>query len=128
MGSTSNHCPRTLGRYSAVADTAEAFADALADWLQGVEAVSAFGRMKTDALARAVIDGHEQAVPSPTVTVAVMSVPHITSGAAVVIVPSCAFGPCAEPPRCGAWRSCSRINRRTRSFEVRIPTIRRPGG
>ena len=24
----------------------------------------------------------------------VMSVPHITSGASVVIVPSCAFGPC----------------------------------
>ena len=28
-------------------------------------------------------------------SVTVMSVPHITSGAAVVIVPSCAFGPCA---------------------------------
>ena len=26
--------------------------------------------------------------------------------------------------RCGAWRSCSRINRRTRSFEVRIPATR----
>ena len=26
--------------------------------------------------------------------------------------------------RCGAWRSCSRINRRTRSFEVRRPSTR----
>ena len=50
-----------------------------------------------------------------------MSVPHITSGVSVVMVPSCAFGPCAWPARGGAWRSCSRINRRTRSFEVRIP-------
>ena len=33
--------------------------------------------------------------PSATVTVAVMSVPHITSGASVVMVPSCAVGPCA---------------------------------
>ena len=41
-----------------------------------------------------------------------------------IIVPSCAFGPCAWPTRCGAWRSCSRINRRTRSFEVRIPATR----
>ena len=36
-----------------------------------------------------------KAGPSATVTVAVMSVPHITSGASVVMVPSCAFGPCA---------------------------------
>ena len=35
-----------------------------------------------------------KAAPSPTVTVAVeCPLPHITSGAAVVIVPSCAFGP-----------------------------------
>ena len=40
------------------------------------------------------------------------------------IVPSCAVGPCAWPTRCGAWRWCSRINRRTRSFEVRIPSTR----
>ena len=58
------------------------------------------------------------------VTVAVMSVPHIASGAAVVIVPSCAVGPCAWPTRCGAWRSCSRMNRRPRAFEVRIPATR----
>ena len=62
--------------------------------------------------------------PSPTVIVAVMSVPHITSGTSVVIVPSCTFGPCARPTRCGAWRSCSRINRRTRSCDVRIPSTR----
>ena len=44
-----------------VADTAEAFADTLADGLQGLEAGSALGRMQTDALGRAVIDGHEHA-------------------------------------------------------------------
>ena len=65
-----------------------------------------------------------QAAPSATVTVAVMSVPHITSGVSVVIVPACAVGPCAWPTRCGAWRSCARIHRRTRSGEVRIPSTR----
>ena len=45
----------------AVADPAEAFADTLADGLQGLEAVAALGRMQTDALGRAVIDGHEHA-------------------------------------------------------------------
>ena len=65
-----------------------------------------------------------KASPSATVTVAVMSVPHITSGVSVVIVPSCAVVPCAWPTRCGAWRSCTRINRRTRSCEVRIPSTR----
>ena len=44
------------------------------------------------------------AVPSPVVTVVVMSVPHIVSGSSVVIVPSWAFGPWALPPRRGAWR------------------------
>ena len=47
--------------------------------------------METDALARSD-DGHEdEGAPSATVTVAVMSVPHITSGASVVMVPSCAW-------------------------------------
>ena len=46
----------------------EAFADTLAD-----------GRMQTDALGRAVIEAtNTQAVPSPPVTVVVMSVPHMT--------------------------------------------------
>ena len=45
----------------AVADPAEAFADTLADGLQGLEAVAALGRRQTDALGRAVIDGHEHA-------------------------------------------------------------------
>ena len=38
----------------AVADPAEAFADTLADGLQGLEAVAALGRLQTDALGRAV--------------------------------------------------------------------------
>ena len=41
----------------AVADVAEAVADALADRLQGLEAVPARGRMQADALCRTVIDG-----------------------------------------------------------------------
>ena len=79
----------------AFADAPEAFADALADRLQGLEAGPALG-MKTDALGRAVVNGHEdKGWPLGDLTVAVMSVPHITSGASVVMVPSCAFGPCA---------------------------------
>ena len=77
-----------------VADGAEAFADTLANRLQGLKPVATLGRI--DALGRTVIDATKtQVAPSPTVTVDVMSVPHITSGAAVVIVPPCAFGPCA---------------------------------
>ena len=68
----------------AFADAPEAFADALADRLQGLEAGPALGGMEPDACGRAVIDGHEdEGRPSATVTVAVMSVPHITSGASV---------------------------------------------
>ena len=43
----------------AFADAPEAFADALADRLQGLEAVPALGGMEPDACGRAVIDGHE---------------------------------------------------------------------
>ena len=43
----------------AFADAPEAFADALADRLQGLEAGPALGGMKTDALGRAVVNGHE---------------------------------------------------------------------
>ena len=43
----------------AVADAPEAFADALADRLQGLEAGPALGGMEPDACGRAVIDGHE---------------------------------------------------------------------
>ena len=48
------------GRHAST-DTAEAFADTLADGLQGLEAGSALGRMQTDARGRAVIDGHKHA-------------------------------------------------------------------
>ena len=43
----------------AFADAPEAFADALPDRLQGLEAGPALGGMKTDALGRAVVNGHE---------------------------------------------------------------------
>ena len=45
----------------AVADLTEAFADALADRLQGLKSGPALGRMQADALGCAVIDGHEDA-------------------------------------------------------------------
>ena len=41
------------------ADRAEAFADALADRLQGLKPSPALGGMQPDALGRAVVDGHE---------------------------------------------------------------------
>ena len=50
---------KTQPASDAVADVAEAVADALADRLQGLEAVPARGRMQADALGRTVIDGHE---------------------------------------------------------------------
>ena len=43
----------------ALANGAEAFADALADRLQGLEPAPARGRMEADALGRTVIDRHE---------------------------------------------------------------------
>ena len=43
----------------AVADLTEAFADALADRLQGLKSGPALGRMQADALGCAVIDGYE---------------------------------------------------------------------
>ena len=77
----------------AFADAPEAFADALAD-REGLEAGPALGGMKTDHSAVQWSTATKtKAGPSATVTVA--GVPHITSGASVVMVPSCAFGPCA---------------------------------
>ena len=42
-------------------DGAEAFADTLANRLQGLKPGATLGRMETDALGRTVIDGHEDA-------------------------------------------------------------------
>ena len=74
---------------------------------QGLEAGPALGGMKTDALGVQWSTATKtKAGPSATVTVAVMSVPHITSGASVVMVPSCAFGR-RVTRALRAWRSCS---------------------
>ena len=51
--------PETPPAGHAFADAPEAFPDALANRLQGLEAVPALGGMEPDALGRAVIDGHE---------------------------------------------------------------------
>ena len=63
------------------------------------------------------------AVPS-SVQAPVASVPHISSGRLVVMVPSCALGPWGLPTRVGARRSASRINRSTRALLVRCPWSR----
>jgi hypothetical protein len=61
--------------------------------------------------------------PSPA-TVAVRSVPHMTSTAPGMMVPSWARGPRGAPTRDGASRPCSRISRSTRRLEVRTPAWR----
>ena len=63
--------------------------------------------------------------PSP-VTVVVRSVPHIVSIVSGMIVPSWLRGPRGAPTRAGASRSCSRISRRTRRLEVRMPAMAQP--
>src|SRR4051812_10530104 len=52
------------------------------------------------------------------------TMPHMTSTAVVVMVPSwaCCSG---RPTRCGASRPCWPISRRTRRAEVRIPAWRK---
>ena len=114
--------PETQPVGHACADAPEAFPDALADRLQGLEAGPALGGMEPDARGRAVIDGHEDdgcPLGDGHGGRHVCAPHHVGSlGGDGPIVP---FGPCAWPARGGAWRSCSRINRRTRSFEVRIP-------
>ena len=104
-------------------EAAEVLPHALAERLQRLEAVARLGGVQADALARAVVDGDED------VDLALaggdgrghVGAPHRRRARSVVIVPSWAFGPWAWPTRCGAWRSCSRISRRTRSLEVRMP-------
>ena len=62
---------------------------ALAHRLERFEAVAGARGMAADALAGAMVDGDEDpGRPSLRVTVSVMSVPHITSTALVVMVPS----------------------------------------
>ena len=53
--------PETQPAGHAFADAPAAFPDALANRLQGLEAVPTLRGMETDALGRAVIDGHEDA-------------------------------------------------------------------
>jgi hypothetical protein len=57
------------------------------------------------------------------VTVWLMSVPHMTSTAAVVMLPSCILSGRLRT-RCGASTPFSRIMRRTRPGEVRMPAKR----
>ena len=64
------------------------------------------------------------ALPSRVVRQAVASVPHISSGRSVVIVPSWLRGPRRRPTRVGASSPASRISRSTRPLEVRTPDRR----
>ena len=58
------------------------------------------------------------------VQVVVMSVHHIVSIVAGMIVPSWLRGPRGDPTREGASRPCSRMSRSTRCREVRRPPKR----
>ena len=71
-----------------------------------------------------VLPPHAVAFPSRVVRQEVASVPHISSGRSVVIVPSCTRGPRRRPTRVGASSPASRISRSTRPFEVRTPASR----
>ena len=62
--------------------------------------------------------------PSRRVAVEVASVPHITSGASVRMVPVWWRGPRGPPPRCGASRPASRIRRSTRGLPARTSRAR----
>jgi hypothetical protein len=64
------------------------------------------------------------ATPSTEVTVWLMSVPHMTSTVSLVMVPSCILSGRLRT-RCGASNPFSRIRRRTRPGEVRMPAKRR---
>ena len=88
--------PQSQPARDAVADAPEAFAHALADRLQGLEAGPVLGGMQTDALGRAVINGHEdKGRPlSDGHRGRHVRPPHHV-GRLRVMVPSCAFGPCA---------------------------------
>jgi hypothetical protein len=72
-----------------LADRAEVLTRALPDRL--LKAVGALAGVAADAFAVAVVDGDEDVGASARVTVWLMSVPPMTSTAALVMLPSCAL-------------------------------------
>jgi hypothetical protein len=102
----------------------EALPDPLADHLEGLEAVPVAGRVDADALLGAVVDGDEDGGVALVGPAPVASVPHISSGRSVMMVPSCALGPWALPIRVGASSPASRISRSTRALLVPSSTVR----
>src|SRR5689334_25026189 len=106
-------------------EAAEMLAHALADRFERLEAGGARCGVDADALDRAMVDGDEHRRPGPSpVMVVVKSVPHIVSTVSGMMVPSWLRGPRCDPARDGASRSCSRMSRSTRRFEVRTPARR----
>ena len=107
-----------------LAEGAEVTPHSLADRLERLEAGGVAGGMEADAFGGAVVDATKTATcPSPVIVV-VRSVPHIVSTVSGMIVPSWLRGPRGGPMREGASRPFSRISRRTRRSEVRIPARR----
>ena len=70
-------------------DAAEAFGDALSDWLECLVAGAVEGGVDADAFRRAMVDGDEDGdLAVLDGDRAVMSVPHMVSMVSVTIVPS----------------------------------------
>ena len=109
---------------NAFGEGAEAGAHALAERLERLEPRRPAGGVDADTLGRAVIHRDEDRGLTSSAKVEVRSVPHISSTRSVRRVPSWVFGPCGRPTQPGAWRPCSRVKRRTRRLEVRMPAKR----
>jgi len=109
---------------AAFAEGAEGEPHGLPERFERLKARRPAGGVDAQALGRGVIDGDEDRGLTLAGQVEVRSVPHIRSTRSVRIVPSWALGPCGRPTRPGASKSCSRISRRTRRLDVRVPAKR----
>lgn len=112
---------------------AEVAGQHLGDGFQGGEAVADLRVMPAHAFGVEMIDRREtQTQPSSTVSMRTPSVPHIASGAEVMIVPVCGSG-VPLGVRCGESSASSCITRQTRFLATPMParrsraqTLRRP--
>ena len=107
-----------------LAERAEVMPDSLADRLEASKRVALRAAwMPTHSAEQWSTAMNTATCPSPVIVV-VRSVPHIVSTVSGMIVPSWLRGPRGAPTREGASRPFSRISRRTRRSEVRIPLMR----
>lgn len=71
---------------------AKALLDGLSDGLQGLEAGPSLRSVNPHSQVQWSTAANTLALPSPVVTVSVMSVPHMTLGSAAMMVPSWTLG------------------------------------